>query len=70
MAGYVDPKHEAGELIQRMTKGVLKATEARTDGRLAEDDKYVELDCELAVALANETEGAARFVAWRAQVIE
>ena len=57
---YVDPKHEAGKLIQRITKGTLRATEAWTDGRCAEDDKYVELDCELAVALAKVTEGAAR----------
>ena len=26
--GYVDPKHEAGKLNQRITKGVLRATEA------------------------------------------
>ena len=55
-----DPKHEVGKLIQRITKGTLRATEAWTDGRHAEDDKHVELDCELAVALANATEGAAR----------
>ena len=80
--GYVDPKHEAGKLIQRITKGTLGATEARTDGRYAEDDKCVELDYELAVALANVTEGPARatvlkvtqpepshgFVAWQAPV--
>ena len=58
--GYVDPKHEAEKLIQRITKGTLRATEAWTDGRHAEEDKYVELDYELAVALANVTEGAAR----------
>ena len=58
--GYVDPTHEAGKLIQRITKGTLRATEAWTDGRHAEDDKHVELDFELAVALANVTEGAAR----------
>ena len=46
--GYVDPKHEAGKLIQRITKGTLRATEAWTDGRHAEDDKYDELGCELA----------------------
>ena len=57
--GYVDPKHEAGKLIQRITKGTLRATEAWTDGRYAEDGKHVELDCELAVALANATEGTA-----------
>ena len=34
--------------------------EAWTDGRHAEDDKLVELDHELAVALVNVTEGAAR----------
>ena len=48
--GYIDPTHEAGKLIQRITKGTLRATEAWTDGRYAEDDKHVELDFELAVA--------------------
>ena len=57
--GHVDPKHEAGKLIQQITKGTLRAT-AWTDGRYAEDDKHVELDYELAVALPNATEGAAR----------
>ena len=80
--GYVDPKHEAGKLIQRITKGTLRATEAWTGGSHAEDDEYVELDYELAVTLANVTEGAARstvlkvtpmeashgFVAWQALV--
>ena len=80
--GYVDPKHEAGKLILRITKETLRATEAWTDGRHAQDDKYVGLDNELAVALANGTEGAARstvlkvsqqepshgFVAWEALV--
>ena len=79
--GYVDPKHEAEKLIQRITKETLRATVAWTDGRYAEDDKYVE-DYELAVALAGVTEGAARatvlkvtqtepshgFVAWQALV--
>ena len=72
MAGICRP--EAGK--------TLRATEAWTDGRHAEDDKHVELDCELAVALANATEGAAKvtvlritqtepshgFVEWRALV--
>ena len=53
--GYVDPIQEAGKLIQRITKGTLRATEAWTDGRHAEDDKHVELDHELAVALASAT---------------
>ena len=80
--GYIDPTHEAGKLIQRITKGTLLATEAWTDGRHAEDGKHVELDYELAVALANATEGAARatvlritqtepsdgFVAWQTLV--
>ena len=80
--GYVGPKHEAGKLIQRTTKGTLRATEAWTGGRHTEDDKYVELDYELAVALANVTDGAVRatvlkvtetepshgFVAWQALV--
>ena len=65
-----------------ITKGTLRATEAWTDGRHAEDDKHVEPDYELAVALANATEDAARatvlritqtepshgFVAWQALV--
>ena len=41
--GYDDPKHDAGKLFQRITKGTLRATEAVTDGRCAEDDTYVEL---------------------------
>ena len=66
MAGYADPTHEAGKLIQRITKETLRATEAWTDGRHAEDDKYAELDYmyaeldyELAVELASATEVAA-----------
>ena len=46
--GCVDPKHEAGELIQQITKQTLRATEAWTAG-----------DYELAMALATVTEGAA-----------
>ena len=42
--GYVDPKHEAEKLIQRITKETLRATETWTDGRHAEHDKYAELD--------------------------
>ena len=37
---YVDPKHEAGKLIQRIMRGTFRATEAWTDGRHAEDDRY------------------------------
>ena len=69
-------------MIQRITKGTLRATEAWGDGRHAEDDQHVELDYELAVAPANATEGAARsrvlkvthvepshgFVAWQSLV--
>ena len=43
---------QTAELIQRVTKGTLRATEAWTDGRHAEHDKHLELDYELAVALA------------------
>ena len=57
--GHVDSKHEAGKLIQHITNGALRGTEAWTDARHVEDVKDVELDCELA-ALANVTEGAAR----------
>ena len=66
--GYIDPTHEALKLIQRITKGTFRAT-AWTDGRHAEDDKHVELDCELAVALATATEGAARASLRRSQVM-
>ena len=45
--GYVDPKHEAGKLTQQITKGTIRATEAWTVGRHAEN-KYVELEDELA----------------------
>ena len=69
-------------MIQRTTKGTLRATEAWTDGRHAEDHKHVELDFEQAVALDKVTEGPARatvlkvtqtepscgFVAWQALV--
>ena len=44
-----------------MIQGTLTTTEAWTDGRRAEDNKHFELEYELAVALANATEGAARF---------
>ena len=47
-------------MIQRITKGTVRATQAWTDGRHVEDQKYIELDYELAVALTNATEGAAR----------
>ena len=57
---YVDPKHEAGKQIQRITRGTLRMTGPWTDGRRAEDAKNVELDDELAEALANATERAAR----------
>ena len=65
-----DPKHEAGNLIQRITKGTLRATEALSNGRHAEDDKHVELDLELAEALANVTEGAARSTVLKVTQVE
>ena len=69
-------------MIQRITKETLRATEAWADGRYGKDDKHVELDYELAVALGKVTEGPARatvlkvtqtepscgFVAWQALV--
>ena len=54
--GWGDPKHEAGKLIQWITKAALRETEG-TGARHA-DDNHVELDYE-AVALANVT-GCAR----------
>ena len=67
--------------IEMLKQRALQATEAWTDGRHDEDDKFVELDFEL-VGLANVTEGAARptvltvsqvepghvFVAWQVLV--
>ena len=44
-------------MMQQITNGTLRATEAWTDGGHAADDMYAELDCELAVAPANVTEG-------------
>ena len=35
-------------MIRQNAKGTLRATEAWTDGRHAEDDKHFELDYELA----------------------
>ena len=58
--GYVDPKHEAGKLIQRITKGTLRATGAWTDGRHATDDEYLDLDLKLAETVAIATGDAAR----------
>ena len=52
--GCVDPKHKAGKLIQRITKGTLGATEAWIG------DNSPGWDYELAVDLANVTKGAAR----------
>ena len=65
--------------MQQITKGTLRGTEAWTNGRHATDDKFVELDCEMAVALANVTEvqqgpqfsqvePSHGFVAWQAMV--
>ena len=69
MAGDMSTRNMRREsLSQRITKETLRATEAWTDGRFAEDDKHVELDYELAVALANATEGAARDSLKRSQV--
>ena len=67
---YVDPKHEAGKLIQRITKGTLRATEAWTHVRHAEHDKCVELDNGLAVALATVTDGAARSTVLKVTQVE
>ena len=57
--GYIDPTPEAGKLIQQITKGTLRATEAWTDGRHDEDGRHIELDYEVAVSLADATEGSA-----------
>ena len=47
------------KIIQRVTKGTLRMIEAWADGRRADDDHFVELDYEPAVALGSVTEGAA-----------
>ena len=56
--------------MQRITKGTLRATEAWTDGRNAEDDKNVQLNHELAVALANTTEGPVRSTVLKVTQVE
>ena len=56
--------------LQQTTKGTLRATEAWTDGCHAEDDKYVELDYDLAVALVSVTEGAARSAVLKVTQVE
>ena len=63
-------------MIQRITKETLRATEAWTDGRYAENARDVELDCELAVAQlpratvlkVAQTKPSHGFVAWQALV--
>ena len=67
--GYIDPTHEPGKLIQQTTrKG--RSERPRTDGRHAVDDKCAELDCELPVALANVTGGAARSTVLKVTQVE
>ena len=56
--GYVDPKHEAVKLIQ-ITKGTLKARRGLLVVTLQTTSTWDWMDCELAVALAIVTEGAA-----------
>ena len=68
--GWGTSIRSTGKLVQRITKGTLSATEAWTDGRHAEDDKYVELDFELAVLLASATEGAARSTVLKVPQVE
>ena len=55
---------------QQKMGSLQRATEAWTGGRHAADDKYVELDYELAVALANVTEGAARSTVLKGAQVE
>ena len=64
------PSTRLGKLIQRITKRTFRVTEAWTDGRHAVDDKYVELDYELAVALANVTEVATRSTVLKVTQVE
>ena len=57
--GYVDPKHEAGKLIQRITKGALRATEALT---------VTEGAARATVLKVTQAEPSHGFVAWQALV--
>ena len=65
-------QHATWNLHVRSLRGSrrLRATEAWTDCLRAEDDKHVELDYELAVALAIATEGAARSTALKVTQVE
>ena len=57
--GNVDPKHEAGKLIQRNTKGTLRATEAWTErSPCSKTTISSSWTMSLAVVLANATEKA------------
>ena len=72
----------AGDVLMRSTRRKADTADHEMDAQSDRDlDKYVELDCELAVALANVTEGARAtalrvtqvepshgFVAWQALV--
>ena len=74
--GYIDPTHEAGKLIQRITKG--RSDCVRLTAATLKTTNYVELDYELAVAQARRSKShgpeghsdgpSHGFVAWQALV--
>ena len=55
--GYIDPKHQAGDLSHRVTKGTATVTEVWTDNGHSEDETFAEIGYEHAVSVANVTEG-------------
>ena len=70
--GYVSTrKREAGTIDSAdHRRGRSEQPKTWTDGRHADDDKSVELDYELAVALVNVTEGAARSTVLKVTQVE
>ena len=58
--GYTDSEHNAGDSLQNITKDTARVTEVWIDSRYRESEKFVERDYELALTLANVTQGAAR----------
>ena len=70
MAGLHWSKAQGWDINSADHKRDARGDRGVSDGCHAEDDKYVELDYELAVALANATEGAARSTVLKVTQVE
>ena len=60
VTGYIDPEHQSGDMLQKITGVTARVTEVWTDSRRSERETFVELDCRLSVTLANLMEDVAR----------